>query len=43
MTMEGEIESPPVLWSPGEDARHATEIGRYADWLERRTGQAFAD
>jgi hypothetical protein len=43
MTMQGEIESPPVLWSPREDARHATEIGRCADWLERRTGQAFAD
>jgi acetoacetyl-CoA synthetase len=32
-----------VLWTPRADVREATWIGRYAAWLERERGMAFAD
>jgi acetoacetyl-CoA synthetase len=33
--------SPPVLWSPAPDARAATRVGVYLDWLERERGLRF--
>ncbi|HSI99895.1 MAG TPA: acetyl-coenzyme A synthetase N-terminal domain-containing protein, partial [Patescibacteria group bacterium] len=33
---------PPVLWNPRPDAREATRIGAYLDWLERTQDRSFA-
>src|SRR3954447_21594180 len=30
-----------VLWTPPEDVRETSEIGRYLGWLERERGLAF--
>ena len=35
--------APPVLWSPPADARQASRLGRYLDWLERERGIRLAD
>jgi len=35
--------SPPVLWSPGSDARTRTRVGRYLAWLEATEHLAFDD
>jgi len=32
---------PPVLWSPRADARRATVVGRYLEWLARDRGREF--
>jgi acetoacetyl-CoA synthetase len=32
---------PPILWSPSPDARKATRVGRYLDWLARNLGLEF--
>ncbi len=37
----GMAQAPPVLWSPPADARHATRLGHYLGWLEKRHGLAF--
>jgi acetoacetyl-CoA synthetase len=31
-----------VLWTPPQDVRETTEIGRYVTWLERERGLSFA-
>jgi acetoacetyl-CoA synthetase len=31
-----------ILWTPRADLRHATEIGRYMNWLRDERGRAFA-
>ena len=33
---------PPVLWTPRPDARQATRVGAYLDWLEREQDRSFA-
>jgi acetoacetyl-CoA synthetase len=33
--------APAVLWTPREDARLTTQVGRYLDWLERERGLRF--
>jgi acetoacetyl-CoA synthetase len=30
-----------ILWTPGADLRHTTEIGRYMNWLGDERGRAF--
>jgi acetoacetyl-CoA synthetase len=35
------MSDPPLLWTPGLDARTATRVGRYLAWLERERGQRF--
>ena len=35
--------TPRVLWTPPDDARSATALGRFADECERRSGRRFAD
>ncbi|HET7141337.1 MAG TPA: acetoacetate--CoA ligase [Candidatus Limnocylindria bacterium] len=32
---------PPVLWSPPDDVRGSSEVGRYLDWLAAERGLAF--
>jgi acetoacetyl-CoA synthetase len=34
--------SPSPLWEPPPDARHTTNLGRFIDVVERRTGTSFA-
>jgi acetoacetyl-CoA synthetase len=35
------MSDPPLLWTPGPDARTATRVGRYLAWLERERGHQF--
>jgi acetoacetyl-CoA synthetase len=35
------MSDPPRLWTPTEDARTTTRVGRYLDWLEREHGRRF--
>jgi acetoacetyl-CoA synthetase len=32
---------PPVLWSPPDDVRRSSAVGRYLDWLAAERGLAF--
>ncbi len=32
-----------ILWTPPEDLRHSTEVGRFMEWLRVQRGQDFAD
>jgi acetoacetyl-CoA synthetase len=44
VTGPGSVADQPgtVLWTPPDDARQSSEIGRYLTWLERERGRAFA-
>jgi acetoacetyl-CoA synthetase len=35
--------TPPVLWTPPDDARARSRLGRYLDWLAAERGLDFAD
>ena len=37
------MSTPRVLWTPRDDARSSTALGRFADECERRSGRRFAD
>jgi acetoacetyl-CoA synthetase len=36
------MSDPPLLWTPTEDTRTATRVGRYLGWLEKERGHGFA-
>ena len=35
--------TPPVLWTPPDDARERSRLGRYLDWMATERGHEFAD
>ena len=44
LLMPNRIDSqPPVLWSPNDDARSTTRLGRFLTLCEQRSGRTFAD
>ena len=32
-----------ILWTPPEDLRQSTEVGRFMEWLRDERGRDFAD
>lgn len=39
----GSVPSPAVLWSPADDARTSTRLGRFLTFCEDRSGRTFDD